>query len=205
MISRIELGHADRLTVATLDDVAAALGARFDCRLTWNGEALDRLLDRDHASIVEAVARSLEARGWLVATEVTFNVFGERGSIDVLAYHAGTRTLLVIEVKSVIPDVQATLVGIDRKSRLATDIAGSRGWPASRVWRVLVVRDTRTSRRRIDAHSTTFATMLPARTAEVRRAIRDPGSRFGPLGGIWFLPDDTQVIARQRVRVGAGD
>ena len=32
-----------------------ALGARLDCRLLWNGEALDRLLDESHAALVETV------------------------------------------------------------------------------------------------------------------------------------------------------
>ncbi|TMF40241.1 MAG: helix-turn-helix transcriptional regulator [Chloroflexi bacterium] len=66
VIARIEQGHAAAVTVATLDRVARALGARFVCRLTWNGEGLDRLLDADHAAIVEEVVRILRAfeSGW---------------------------------------------------------------------------------------------------------------------------------------------
>ena len=120
-VGRIERGHADRVTVATLDKVAAALGGRVTCRLTWNGEGLDRLLDAEHAAIVEAVVRALRAADWLVATEVSFSIYGERGSIDVLAFHPSARVLLVVEVKSVVPDVQATLVTLDRKERVGTD------------------------------------------------------------------------------------
>src|SRR5580765_8972595 len=86
----------------------AALDARVSCRLTWNGEELDRLLDAAHAAVVEQVVRRLAAEGWVAATEVSFNEYGERGSIDVLGFHPATRCLLVVEVKSVIPDVQAT-------------------------------------------------------------------------------------------------
>ena len=82
VIARIEQGRAARVTVETLDKVAAALGGRVTCRLTWNGEGLDRLLDAEHAAIVEAVVRTLRSSDWLVATEVSFNNFGERGSID---------------------------------------------------------------------------------------------------------------------------
>src|SRR5712675_375802 len=142
-IARIEQGHADRVTVETLEKVARPLGARVVCRLTWNGEGLDRLLDNDHAAIVEEIVRFLAASGWLVATEVSFNIWGERGSIDVLAFHAGTRILLVIEVKSVVPDVQATLVTLDRKERLAIEIGRERGWNAVAVGRLLVIRDER--------------------------------------------------------------
>ncbi len=201
LISRIECGRADTLTVATLDRVTAALGARFDCRLTWNGEALDRLLDEDHASVVERVVRILDIDGWLVATEVSFNMFGERGSVDVLAFHAATRTLLVVEVKTVVPDVQATLMTLDRKARLGPEIARLRGWRPARIWVVLVIRDARTARRRVEAHAATFASTLPARTAEVRGALRSPSARSSALRGIWFLPDDTQAVTRQRVHV----
>jgi transcriptional regulator with XRE-family HTH domain len=80
-IARIEQGHAAAVTVETLEKVARPLGARVVCRLTWQGEGLDRLLDAGHAAIVEQVVRALGDAGWLVATEVSFNIWGERGSI----------------------------------------------------------------------------------------------------------------------------
>ena len=47
---------------------------------------------RPMLDIVErVVASSVSAEGWLVATEVSFNIEGERGSIDVLAFHAADR------------------------------------------------------------------------------------------------------------------
>jgi hypothetical protein len=67
------------------------------------------MLDRDHASLVESAVTLLSADGWIPVPEVTFQVYGERGSIDILAWHPIARILLVIEVKSVVPDVQATL------------------------------------------------------------------------------------------------
>ena len=82
-ISRVERGRADRLTIRMLRTLADALGARLDCRLLWNGEALDRLLDESHAALVETVVRWLTSLGWEVATEVSFSIRGERGSIDV--------------------------------------------------------------------------------------------------------------------------
>ena len=35
-----------------------------------------------------AMVQRLRPDGWEVATEVSFNVYGERGSIDILAFHA---------------------------------------------------------------------------------------------------------------------
>ncbi|MBF8290321.1 MAG: Helix-turn-helix transcriptional regulator [Chloroflexi bacterium] len=77
-IARVERGGADRVTVRTLDRIAAALGARVAIRLDFNGEALDRLLDADHANLVEKIVATLRAAGWTCATEVTFSIAGER-------------------------------------------------------------------------------------------------------------------------------
>jgi transcriptional regulator with XRE-family HTH domain len=123
VVCGIERGHADRVAVHTLVRVAAALDARLDIRLLWQGEGLDRLLDLRHAGLVDQVLEILSSSDWETATEVSFNVRGERGSIDILAFHAATGSLLVIEIKSVVPDMQAMLAGVDRKGRLARDLA----------------------------------------------------------------------------------
>jgi transcriptional regulator with XRE-family HTH domain len=198
-IARIEGGLAERVTVETLETVARPLGARVICRLSWNGEGIDRLLDAAHAGVVEWVVRVLRDAGWLVATEVSFNHFGERGSVDVLAFYAETGCLLVVEVKSVVPDVQATLVTLDRKERLAIGIARGRGWDATSVSRLLVIRDDRTARRRIEEHKTTFGNAFPDRVARIRAWIRRPDGS-APLRGLWFLTTESQAVARQRVR-----
>jgi transcriptional regulator with XRE-family HTH domain len=191
VIARIEQGRAGKVTIETLDRVAAALDARVSCRLTWNGEELDRLLDAAQAAVVEQVVRRLAAEGWVAATEVSFNEYGERGSIDVLGFHPATRCLLVVEVKSVIPDVQATLMTLDRKVRLAPRIARPRGWTVESVGWLLAVRDDRTSRRRIEEHAAIFGTTFPHRIAHVRRWLARPVPD-APLRGLWFLPTDRQ-------------
>jgi transcriptional regulator with XRE-family HTH domain len=127
-ISRLERGRVDEVSVATLRKVAEALEASLDVRLRWNGEGLDRLLDEAHAGHVESLVQRLLTDGWLAEVEVSFAIRGERGSIDVLGYHAPTGMVLVTEVKSVVPDSQATIAGVDRKARLGPEIARSRGW-----------------------------------------------------------------------------
>ena len=191
------------MTVATLDRVATALGARVSVRLLWQGELLDRLRDEAHAAIVEQVLAVLVASRWLAATEVSFSVFGERGSIDVLAFHAETGALLVVEVKSVVPDVQATLVTLDRKERLAKGIAAERGWTARSVGRLLVIRDLRTARRRVGAHALTFGNAFPDRGWEVRRWLAAPDVTR-PLRGLWFLPGGSQAGTRRGLRRSPG-
>ena len=196
-MSRVELGAADDLTIRTVDAIIRALSARLELRVSWNGEGLDRLLDADHAALVEIVANVLRSYGWDVAVDVSFNLRGERGSIDVLAFHPATRTILVIEVKSVVPDVQATLVVLDRKTRLASEIARQRGWVCRSVGRILVVADRRTARRRVAAHETVFRSAFPDRGAAVKRWIRRPDPTR-PFSGLWFLSDAHREGTRQR-------
>jgi transcriptional regulator with XRE-family HTH domain len=196
VIVRIERGRADRVAVHTLVRVATALGASMTIRLLWQGEGLDRLLDAAHADLVERTIRLLATSGWMTATEVSFAVDGDRRSFDVLAFDPGTGALLVIEVKSVLPDLQAMLHGIDRKARVARRVALDRGWTVTTVSRLLILPDDRTTRRRVTAHAVTLATALPARTATVKRWLRSP---VGAIAGILFLREDPQAVPRHRV------
>jgi len=196
-IQRIERGRAAEVAVDKLIRITAALGAAISLRILWQGEAFDRLLDADHATLIDAMLDLLRREGWELATEVSFNLDRERGSIDILAFHAATGTLLVVEVKSVVPDLQSMLHGIDRKARIAPRIARERGWNVRSVARLLVLPDDRTARRRVASHAATFAVALPARTVEVRRWLRTPA---GPLAGILFLGRPTTNAGRHRVR-----
>ena len=111
-------------------------------------------------------------------------------------FHRPTGSLLVIEIKSVVPDLQAMLGTLDRKVRLAVGMARERGWRVDTVSRLVVVPDDRTARRRVGRHAATFEVALPSRTAAVRRWLRAP---IGTLAGILFLTDGHQAVARHRV------
>ena len=186
MIATVEGGHAERSPLGVLLRIAAAPDARLSVRVYWHGEGLDRLRDERHAALVDMVIRSLVSVGWMSRAEVSFSEYGERGSIDVLAYHAERRALLVIEVKSVVPDLQALLSNLDRKARLASGIAYGLGWQADSVSRLLVLPGVRTARRRVAEHEVTFQTVLPIRTVAVKQWIRDP---VGAIAGIQFVPN----------------
>jgi transcriptional regulator with XRE-family HTH domain len=196
-VSRVERGQLRHQTLHTVERIAEALGARASVRIYWHGEDLDRLLDAAHAGLVEEVVRLLAAYGWEVVPEVTFNDFGERGSIDLLAFHPEHGALLVIEVKSVVPDMQAMLAGIDRKVRVAPKLATARGWKVRSVSRLLVVGDDRTSRRRLARHGATVDAVLPLRSVAVQRWVRRPS---GSIAGVLFLPSSQSTGGRHRVR-----
>jgi transcriptional regulator with XRE-family HTH domain len=195
VVGRIERGRADRVSVGVLIRVAGALGGTVSVRLLWQGEGLDRLLDSVHADLTERMLRRLRSLGWEVASEVSFNIRGERGTIDILAFHVPTGSLLVIEIKSVVPDLQAMLGMLDRKVRLASQIARE-GWVVRSVSRLLVLPEDRTARRRVQQHAATVDATLPARSVAVRRWLSAPTGR---LAGVLFLPTDHQESTRHRV------
>jgi len=196
VIGRIEGGQADRVAVHTLIRTASALGATLSVKLLWHGEGLDRLLDAAHADMPERVLRLLQRLGWIASSEVSFNIRGDRGTIDILAFHASTGSLLVIEIKSVVPDLQSMLGTLDRKVRVAADVARDQGWHVRSVSRLLVLPDDRTSRRRVERHRVTFDTTFPTRTVDVRRWLGDPDGR---LAGILFLTNAPHTGTRHRV------
>ena len=71
----------------------------------------------------------LGAAGWMVRPEVSYSEWGERGSIDLLGWHASTRSLLIVEVKSELASVEETLRKHDEKVRLGSVVASRRlGW-----------------------------------------------------------------------------
>ena len=195
-VSRVERGDALTLSMGVLDRIAKAVEANLSIKLYWNGEDLDRLLDAAHAGLVEQVVLLLKAHGWQVVPELTFNEFGERGSIDILAYHQGHRALLVVEVKSVVPDIQAMLAGVDRKARIAPKLARDRRWVVRHTSRLLVLPADTTARRRLDRHAATIDAAFPLRTVAVRRWIREPTS---VMGGVLFLASSTDAdVCRRR-------
>ena len=168
--------------------VCVALGADLDVRVRWRGEGLDRLLDEGHATVVDRLAALLKADGWHTELEVTFNDYGDRGSIDVFGWEPETRSVLIVEVKSVVADAQGTLAPLDRKVRVAPKPARERGLDPRSVGRLLVVGDTSTNRRRIARFEALFGAALPDRGWAVRRWLAKP---VGPISGLLFLPDST--------------
>jgi transcriptional regulator with XRE-family HTH domain len=202
LVSRIERGRLGRTPVAKVRDVAAALDAEVRLTIHWRGGDLDRLIDEGHAHLVGRTVDVLKAAGWEVRTEVSFSIYGERGSIDVLAWHVASRTLLVGEVKSDLTSVEETIRRHDVKARLAARIGAEQlGWKAGAVGRLLVLPDLSTQRRRVERHGAVLATAYPTRGHAVSAWLRNPD---GEMSGRAFLRTEygrsSVAIARKRIR-----
>jgi hypothetical protein len=161
------------------------LGARLELDLRWRGESLDRLIDEKHALAVDAAVRLLKAAGWETEVEVSFSIYGDRGSIDVVGRHPRTGRLAVVEVKATIGDANRTVMTLDRKGGLAPRIAAERGWSCSGVARFLIVADSSTSRGQIRRHAETFRAALPVPGRACLAWLQDPSGP--PPSGIIFV------------------
>jgi transcriptional regulator with XRE-family HTH domain len=196
IVSLIERGRVDETSVRTVRQVAAILGVSVTLNARWRGAEMAKLLDEAHAALVGSVVERLTAAGWIVLPEHTFSIWGERGSIDVFAWHPGCRALLCVECKTKLPDLQDVLSTMDRKRRLAREIAKVEGWDPGIVGSVLAVPDQTWARHAVAGSAAVFDAALPARTVEVRRWL---GSPAGDLRGIWFLLNDSPTNAKRRV------
>ena len=177
-VSRIERGHFGSVSLDAIRAVAAALDIRIDLRAVWRAGDLDRLLNARHSALHELVARRFaELPGWVAEPEVSFSIFGERGVIDILAWHPGRRALLVIELKTDIADVNELVGTVDRKRRLAIRVARERGWevgPDASVSVWIIVAEGRTNRRRVHAHGTMLQAAFPADGRTIGGWLRRP-------------------------------
>jgi transcriptional regulator with XRE-family HTH domain len=200
-VSSVEAGVVDAVSISTLERMLAAVDAELVVFVRWRAGDLDRLLDAGHADLVERTTTLLRGLGWQVHPEVSFSEFGERGSIDVLAWHPEARVVLVIEVKSEITAVEETLRRHDVKVRLARKIAFDRfGERPDHVARLLVLPRSSAARRRLASHEATFDAVYPARGRAVSRWLSSPS---GPLAGVLLLEHGATARRQRRVKCTA--
>jgi transcriptional regulator with XRE-family HTH domain len=203
-VSRIELGDWESLAFGRLLAVADVVGVHLEVAAHWQGAAMDRVLDEGHARLLAAVARLLESWGWVTRFEVTYSEYGERGSIDLLAWHAGTATLAVFEIKTELGSVEGLLRPLNAKCRLAGKVAREQfGWHAARVAAIVVFPERVAIRRQVARHQTVLGGSLPATSRDIRSWLQRP---TGVVRGIWFLSNShgegvrTNPSAIRRVR-----
>lgn len=190
----IEAGRLAGIDWGRVRAVAQALEASLRTDVRWQGADLDRLLSEGHAALHEELeAFFARLPGWETLSEVSFAIFGERGVIDILAWHAPTRSLLVVELKTALGDPQALVATMDRRIRLARRIAAERGWMAETVSAWVVFADTTTNRRHVARHRG----LLKARFPEDGRGLRAWLNR--PSGSVMALSFRSDVADGNRI------
>jgi len=196
-VGRVERGRLDRIALGTVRSIAHALDVDVDLVVRWRGGDLGRLVNARHAVLHEALAMSFASMpAWVLEPEVSFSIFGERGVIDAVAWHAATLALLVIELKSELVDVNNLMATMDQRLRLATEIASKRGWRADSVSCWVAIADGRTNRRSFARHRTTLRTKFPDDGHAIRRWVRRP---TGSMRGLSFMPVEHVALGGARV------
>jgi hypothetical protein len=186
LVSLCERGHLDLAPHAPSG--GSALDARLDLQPRWRGGELDRLINARHSQLHESVARYFAVvPGWVLEPEASFSIYGERGVIDILAWHAATRSLLVIELKTLIVDVQAMVGDVDRKRRLAKQVARERGWDAATVSSWVIIVLSATNQRGVAAHRTMPRSALPSDGRTMRGWLLKPAGAVRSLS-MWSRP-----------------
>jgi transcriptional regulator with XRE-family HTH domain len=185
LVSQLECGELAGLTVRSIARVTEALGASVDLTVRWQGADLDRLGDAAHARLAQSMVTLLDSLGWDTRVEVSFNHYGDRGRVDVLAMHPRSATLVVVELKSAIGDTQDLLGRLDVKVRLGRVLAASVGWPTpNRIVPALVIGESRASRRIVREPGAVFR-RFDLRGRQAVAWLRSPTSG-GATGLLWF-------------------
>jgi transcriptional regulator with XRE-family HTH domain len=207
-LARHELGAI--ASVERLRRHAAALDARLELRLIGRGAEIPRLHDDEHAAIVDAVTAAFLASGWQVEAEASFNEWGERGRMDLLARRPAAAArrpaaaggsglqLVVVEVKTEVADLQDLLGSLDVKERLAPTVARRLGWPIGPIGVVLAVASTSRNRSIVAAHPALFR-------AYTRVRLRHAASRLTAVRTLLWVPPAAAgrrqwLAGRRRVR-----
>jgi transcriptional regulator with XRE-family HTH domain len=187
VVSRLEHGHLGQLRLDDARAIAAVLEIRVEALPRTRAIDIDRTLNGRHAALAEHIVGWIARReDWLVRPETSFSEYGERGVIDLLCWHAATRSLLIIEVKTELLDFGELLGKLDIKERLGPTVAARFGWRPASVSTALLVADSTTNRRRAAAHAGLLRTALPQDGRALAAWLASP---VGAVHALRFVSD----------------
>jgi transcriptional regulator with XRE-family HTH domain len=201
---RVEHGRLSELTIATVRRICAELEVSVDLQPRGRGSDLDRMVNARHSALHEAIVRTIKRQfpRWEIASEVSFNIWGERGVIDVLLWHPGRRALLIIELKTELVDPGELMATMDIRHRLAREIVAARGWRPATVSTWVIVARSRTNERRLASFRTMLRSAFPSDGRSMTAWLRGP---IGAVAGLslWQMRAAAAVAPVQRVRTSA--
>jgi transcriptional regulator with XRE-family HTH domain len=182
MVSAVENGRVRDLTFSRAERLLNVMGARLVISVDTPFLG-DRQRQREpaHARCSAYVAARLRRAGWQVATEVEVGGDRSRGWIDVLAYHAATGWLLVVEIKTEIHDlgaIERSLGWYEREARIA---AGRLGWHPKRSIGCLLLLATAANDVRVSGNRDSFVAGYPVRARDLTNLV-DAGTDLASPG-----------------------
>lgn len=171
MVSAVENARLGDLTFSRAEGLLAVMGAKLV--ISIDAPFLgDRQRQRDpaHARCSAHVTSRLRRAGWQVATEVEVGSDRSRGWIDVLAWHAQSGLLLVIEIKTEIHDLGAIERSLGWYEREAWIASRRLGWRPRRSMGCLMLLATDANDLRVAANREPFSIGFPVRSRDLNVA-----------------------------------
>jgi transcriptional regulator with XRE-family HTH domain len=171
--SQVSRFESQRIEVVSLSTVARFLDS-MDIRASLVldhplVDRADRQRDAAHARCVAYVAGRIGRMGWEVRPEIEVHHGRSHGWIDVLGFNPSTRSALVVEVKTELPDLGAVQRTLGWYSRMAWVRGRSIGWPIQRVGAALLVLATEANEARLAENAALTRQAFPVRS----RAMSD--------------------------------
>jgi transcriptional regulator with XRE-family HTH domain len=176
-VSMVENMRVSDLTFDSATRLLEVMGARLTVGVSAPVLA-DREPQRDpaHVRCTSYVVARLKQAGWQTTTEVEIGGDRSRGWIDVLAYHAQYRLVVVIEVKTEARDLGAIERTLGWYEREAWAAARRLGWQPSRVVGCLLLLATEMNEARIGDNHAAFSAGFPIRATSLRQILADEAS-----------------------------
>jgi hypothetical protein len=118
--------------------------------------------------------------------------------VDLVAWHADARAVLIIELKTEVLDFGDLLGTLDRRHRLAAQIVEPFDWSPTVVGSCLLIADSMTNRRRVADHAATMRAALPGDGHDLARWLRTPvGRASSQTLGLRRSPGARSIVLRR--------
>ena len=180
VISSIESGTGGR--IESLKGVCSALGGELvlDIRLPFAGDGPPQV-DRGHARCVGSLRRLLEGAGHVCVTEQAIADGPWRGWIDLVAYDAVRRRIVIAEIKTGLRDAGALERQVERYVRSSLVVARERGWVVEEIVVVVAVLATAANDAFLVANRHVMKGAFPLRGRDAVAALLDRAPAPGRL------------------------
>jgi len=106
---------------------------------------------------------------------------------------------VIVEFKTELVDVGDLLATMDRRRRLAAEIAEERGWYPRTVSTWVILAASRTNERRVAQHRVVLRTAFPADGRRMRRWLADPDGPISALS-MWTESSARRLASTRMVR-----
>jgi transcriptional regulator with XRE-family HTH domain len=174
-LSRLERGRNAGLDLDAAGRFLAALGMTGDLAIRdVHLRDRERQVDAVHSVMSGYIARRLERWQWLPVLEAQVGDRAPRGWIDLVAYRAVDRSLLVEETKSDIPDMGGLQRSLTFYQSMAWEVARGLGWRPARIAVLVVALDSETVAGRLADNRQVVARAFPERVGDVAAWLADP-------------------------------